>query len=59
MLLAAAPISARTICREDGYCYNTSGKPVYQQPEWRRHDREGYHHEHEGYYQKHRHDHDG
>jgi hypothetical protein len=32
MLLAAAPISARTICREDGYCYNTSGKPVYQQP---------------------------
>jgi hypothetical protein len=26
-LLAAAPVSARTICREDGRCYNTSGLP--------------------------------
>jgi hypothetical protein len=34
-LLAVAPAAARTICRDDGSCYNTSGDPVYQQPEWR------------------------
>jgi hypothetical protein len=50
-LLVAAPASARTLCREDGYCYNTSGDPVYQQPQWGR----SYH---EGYYRKHRHYHE-
>jgi hypothetical protein len=31
-LLTIAPASARTICRPDGYCFNTSGTPVYDQP---------------------------
>jgi hypothetical protein len=35
-LLVAAPVSARTICREDGRCYNTSGLPVYDQPPYHR-----------------------
>jgi hypothetical protein len=28
------PASARTICRPDGYCFNTSGNPIpyYDQP---------------------------
>ncbi len=26
---------ARTICREDGRCFNTSGRPIYQRPERR------------------------
>jgi hypothetical protein len=30
----AAPASARTICRPDGYCFNTSGRPIpyFDQP---------------------------
>jgi hypothetical protein len=33
-LLVATPASARTICRPDGVCFNTSGKPIapWQQP---------------------------
>jgi hypothetical protein len=31
-LLTVVPASARTICRPDGYCFNTSGAPVYDQP---------------------------
>ena len=36
-LLAAAPASARTICRADGMCFNTSGAPIapWQQPAYR------------------------
>jgi hypothetical protein len=31
-LFTTIPASARTICRSDGYCFNTSGRPVYDQP---------------------------
>jgi|GEM_PF-5829330 hypothetical protein len=36
-LLAAGPTSARTICRADGICFNTSGDPIapWQQPAYR------------------------
>ncbi len=36
-LLAAGPASARTICRADGTCFNTSGEPIapWQQPAFR------------------------
>lgn len=36
-VLAAAPASARTICRADGVCFNTSGEPIapWQQPAFR------------------------
>jgi hypothetical protein len=33
-LLSAAPASARTICQYNGYCYNTSGAPIYSAPRW-------------------------
>jgi hypothetical protein len=36
-LLTVAPASARTICRPDGYCFNTSGTPVYDQPAYQYH----------------------
>jgi hypothetical protein len=35
-LLTVAPASARTICRGDGQCFNTSGSPVYDQPQYHR-----------------------
>ena len=41
-LIAAAPASARTICRPDGYCFNTSGNPVYDQPAYHRYAYDGY-----------------
>jgi hypothetical protein len=33
-LSVATPTLARTICRPDGYCFNTSGRPIpyYDQP---------------------------
>jgi hypothetical protein len=36
-LLAIGPASARTICRTDGICFNTSGAPIapWQQPAFR------------------------
>jgi hypothetical protein len=36
-LVAAAPASAKTICRPDGICFNTSGDPIapWQQPAYR------------------------
>jgi hypothetical protein len=36
-LLVAGPASARTICRADGFCFNTSGDPIapWQQPAYR------------------------
>jgi hypothetical protein len=36
-LIAASPASARTICRADGICFNTSGEPIapWQQPAFR------------------------
>jgi len=41
-LLTFAPASARTICRGDGYCFNTSGSPVYDQPAYHPYAYEGY-----------------
>jgi hypothetical protein len=41
-LLIAAPASARTICRPDGYCFNTSGRPVYDQPAYHPYGYAGY-----------------
>ena len=36
-LFAAGPASAKTICRPDGICFNTSGQPIapWQQPAYR------------------------
>ena len=36
-LLLVGPASARTICRADGVCFNTSGEPIapWQQPAYR------------------------
>lgn len=49
-LLSAAPASARTICRGNGYCYNTSGAPIYSQPRWGHgYNREYYPRRHWGY----------
>jgi hypothetical protein len=42
MLITAAPASARTVCRPDGYCFNTSGAPVYDQPAYHRYAYDGY-----------------
>jgi len=28
-VLAATPASARTVCYPNGYCFNTSGRPIY------------------------------
>lgn len=35
--LLSQPASARTICRPDGFCFNTSGAPIapWQQPAYR------------------------
>lgn len=43
VLLAAGPASARTICRPDGTCFNTSGDPIapWQQPAYRGYAYEG------------------
>jgi hypothetical protein len=30
--VTTTPASARTICRPDGFCFNTSGRPI---PPWR------------------------
>ena len=37
LLLTTFAASARTICRPDGICFNTSGQPIYpdQQPAYR------------------------
>ena len=37
VLLTTGPTSARTICRPDGTCFNTSGDPIapWQQPAYR------------------------
>ena len=37
LALATAPASARTICRADGMCFNTSGTPIpdHDQPAYR------------------------
>lgn len=36
-LLVSQSASARTICRPDGFCFNTSGAPIapWQQPAYR------------------------
>ncbi len=43
-LLNGSPASARTVCRPDGCCFNTSGEPIPDQPRhcyrhWRHHER--------------------
>jgi hypothetical protein len=43
------PASARTICRPDGYCFNTSGKPI---PPWKQPANAAYGY---GYYPYHHH----
>jgi hypothetical protein len=42
-LFAASPASARTICRADGICFNTSGEPIapWAQPAYRGYSYEG------------------
>ncbi|MGA2493871.1 MAG: hypothetical protein ABSF67_13095 [Roseiarcus sp.] len=50
-LLSAAPASARTICQNNGYCYNTSGAPIYTAPRWHHGYNQDYyrwHHRHYG-----------
>jgi hypothetical protein len=42
-LLTVMPASGRTICRPDGYCFNTSGTPVYDQPAYQYYGYGGYH----------------
>jgi hypothetical protein len=54
---AAVPASARTICRPDGYCFNTSGHPIpyYDQPAY-----QGYYayHPYHHYYRRYWHHYD-
>lgn len=43
-LLAGSPVSAHTICRPDGVCFNTSGTPIpyWEQPAYRGYADQGY-----------------
>lgn len=45
-LIPAAPAAARTICDAYGRCYNTSGAPIYNGPDWRHRHYWPHHHWH-------------